>query len=74
MIPLLLFLLVGAGLFLLFSPVYYIGAALLAAAAFVSRFYTARDEDRFLSVLATLAILGVAAAIVEDFIGRFLLS
>lgn len=66
--------LAAVGLVLFFSPYYMAGFVFMGLAAIAGRSSDARSEDIFITVLAALAFLGIVAVLVEDLIGRFLLS
>ena len=64
----------ATGLFLFFSPFYLAGFISMGFAVMAGQKNTVRSEDILVSFLAVLAFLGIVATIIEDLIGRWLLS
>jgi len=64
----------GIGMAFLFSPMFPVSIGFFLAAYAAWRHRTLEDEERFIAVLAALAFLGVVMLLIEDAIGRWLLS
>lgn len=62
------------GLILFFTPYFLWGVGSFGLAVLSWRYHNTRDEERLVGVLAVIAFLSVVALVVEDLIGRFLLS
>ena len=74
MLMALIFLLVPLAIILILSPYFLIGFIILGVVSLLWKSHTNELEERFVAFLAVMAFLGVVATLVEDFIGRWLLS
>ena len=74
MVIAIIFVLVAAGVTLFLTPYFFISFLCFGGAALLWKYYTVKGEEAFIAVLAVLAFLGVICIIVEDLVGRFILS
>ena len=69
-----MFLFVAIGVTLFLTPYFLVSFILFGLVSILWQSHTAEREEVFIAVLAALAFLGVVTILVEDFIGRWLLS